>query len=1051
MQVSSLSTEISKYWCQSAVDFTFKEIYLFTKLFDNCSSSIVNTFISYLLNHSVSVHCTSTVHENMSPSLPVSSSGQATLTAQVQQFKPLFEDLLSGATYLSINPYQCIPFTKIREISKSGVERLVNLYTNTSASDTFSPCLGLGSDTPIVVPLVGSLQHYVREYFDTKYGSEQSIEYISRFDIWFGIIDGHHSNEAVCHLKSTDPSWSNFMWFVTILKGGYSVDRYKQLARFQNHRHNEKFYVSMTFYDELINLRNEYERLRLLKSKPTNVEVAKAYFGSNVSNRTMTMLSSTAIRLPLSVIKVIGKISNEENKDLCIQHHSVQGNLEKEERSTILSDCRMFRNFVKMQSLYASSSFMKPATENHAQVQINTLYRAKKICQLNKFRTVQPAEITEQVKMAQFALQEEKKFLHYLGSSKWPDGMDNIRRNLLQTSTMDQDVKSNIGNDGTVLEPLKAALRRISPNLVAERDASLLTESWIPNSVQHSNGQSPSTSSLPSPPTVSGASTVSNDISAAPLVDVSLKCQSDSLQLDTNRLISKGIQCFNLSWQEFKNDQWSLDAPLIDLVICRPPPFPTRSFVHSCRTNSQVNMELDKAEVGSFPEFCKSVLTPGGYFVVITPYFGYQEWYEAFYKCGFDLMPHPYVIMYDPSTIQKRPTTKYPQSFSEFALVGILPGTSERSFKPDFNSIFHAVNCKVERRFAGIFNVPSVTSKLCRSNSRVPFDTSEQPTELLSELIDIFTPQGGRVLDAYAGAMSTAIGCLKTGRHCIALEKNKECFDAAFQRLRNHLPSFQISNPTRPLGDIDTRLRPSVQQEYTSDTPIRAVDTMNADFNLPTAQRDTCSATPTIRNDNLNDDSRNKYISRPESITLAMPQSVATFEHEHFSDKEYLVQNSASDANSIGECEVTSSEQRMHGGHESSCDMNNNEIFNQVRNCSDNSKVYGRKRVNSISTSSARPYKRTHSSGITQEKTVKLYFCSMEVGQAQLLKGSDCTSFTSQEMKSGLGVSLRPITKVIIHQDRQKLPYPYRTKQMGMLSKLMHLQYTKTYLWDEKK
>lgn len=61
-------------------------------------------------------------------------------------------------------------------------------------------------------------------------------------------------------------------------------------------------------------------------------------------------------------------------------------------------------------------------------------------------------------------------------------------------------------------------------------------------------------------------------------------------------------------------------------------------------------------------------------------------------------------------------------------------------------------------------------------NSSTPFQKDEKSVELLSELIDLFSPQNGRVLDPYGAAMATAIAALKTNRQFICLERNASCF-----------------------------------------------------------------------------------------------------------------------------------------------------------------------------------------------------------------------------------------------------------------------------------
>lgn len=70
---------------------------------------------------------------------------------------------------------------------------------------------------------------------------------------------------------------------------------------------------------------------------------------------------------------------------------------------------------------------------------------------------------------------------------------------------------------------------------------------------------------------------------------------------------------------------------------------------------------------------------------------------------------------------------------------------------------FYSVKCATQRQFAGIHNVPFVSSRLSLQNTRIPFTDAEQLMELLSELVDWLSPQGGQILDLYVKLLSTNI------------------------------------------------------------------------------------------------------------------------------------------------------------------------------------------------------------------------------------------------------------------------------------------------------
>ena len=60
---------------------------------------------------------------------------------------------------------------------------------------------------------------------------------------------------------------------------------------------------------------------------------------------------------------------------------------------------------------------------------------------------------------------------------------------------------------------------------------------------------------------------------------------------------------------------------------------------------------------------------------------------------------------------------------------------------------------------------------------------AEKPVELIVEMINNSTKESDLVLDTFCGSGTTAIGCIKTGRHYIGIEINEKYFDIAESRI----------------------------------------------------------------------------------------------------------------------------------------------------------------------------------------------------------------------------------------------------------------------------
>jgi len=122
----------------------------------------------------------------------------------------------------------------------------------------------------------------VIDYFKNELGlseTEARGKAASR-DRWYGVIDGLHRHVSVKELIQEDyDSWKGFSWPVVVLKGGHSISVLRQLARHQNEKHSEEFYIETTFYDALSGLQMEVRTLTAASNgkRPTAKEVARHY------------------------------------------------------------------------------------------------------------------------------------------------------------------------------------------------------------------------------------------------------------------------------------------------------------------------------------------------------------------------------------------------------------------------------------------------------------------------------------------------------------------------------------------------------------------------------------------------------------------------------------------------------------------------------------------------------------------------------------------------------------------------------------------------------
>ena len=139
------------------------------------------------------------------------------------KFKPLFEDMFIDSINIKVDPIACIPFTNIREPTKASIDRFVHNFKQQSKrdDDIINSGYVVGSKMSLVVPLVGTLFNNVIEYLKLSLQVEKpATERAARqHKKWYSIVDGLCNNLAIRKLRLINSSWSDFHWYVCVIKG----------------------------------------------------------------------------------------------------------------------------------------------------------------------------------------------------------------------------------------------------------------------------------------------------------------------------------------------------------------------------------------------------------------------------------------------------------------------------------------------------------------------------------------------------------------------------------------------------------------------------------------------------------------------------------------------------------------------------------------------------------------------------------------------------------------------------------------------------------------
>lgn len=85
-----------------------------------------------------------------------------------------------------------------------------------------------------------------------------------------------------------------------------------------------------------------------MTNKPTNYQVAKAYFGPETASRTTTLCASVAIRLARKTLSTKGSIFNSEHREICLQYEDIDsGRTQNVSEFLKTIECRVHRNMLE--------------------------------------------------------------------------------------------------------------------------------------------------------------------------------------------------------------------------------------------------------------------------------------------------------------------------------------------------------------------------------------------------------------------------------------------------------------------------------------------------------------------------------------------------------------------------------------------------------------------------------------------------------------------------------------------------------------------------------
>lgn len=805
-----------------------------------------------------------------------------------------FADLHIGAEIIRVDPCQCIPLTRVRKLSPSGVRRLEHSFDGGESEGNIFSGISSAGAKPTVVRLVGALHKYVKEYFlSIGMSTTEAQEKIGTFSEWYGIIDGAHRRQAILNLINRKPErWSGFQWTVERVEAR-DVHILRAYARSCNEKQEERNVVETTQYDMLRSMKDDANLLLSeLNGKPPGRgfinKVASYYVGGKAKvTNTVRQLAGTAVKLSEEVIETIGEILNSEHPEMAKSLCSTVGKTAKSsssERDEFV-DCRIYRLIISSHTIKGASEFKEAEQPD----QVNALFRIQYISSSRFYRPTAPKILNEQTTAARRARQEVEKFESLMESKVWPESMAVCRLNLLRTTKLDSEVQTYHGNDSNCLPVLLNLFKKSCPaqyewKLKKFSSNICMNAETLPLDIRQREVVSPPVNDVEShevsAESADGGPDATIHGSEAPHENVVNQSRNgkqavsnhendnshtgtafsnrisgdhDSSGPDQRSVLQKAsIKCHQMSWKDYEKTVHK-DGENFNLILCDPP---YNLPKNKSKTGKHYRDFIDDDHISSFAQFCRRMVVPGGYVFLFTSFHLFHKWVFAFEKCQMSVMQHPFVLVKISSEMQGYRYSDTPQNACELAVLARVPGAARNSFKPDFLSPYCFIQCSHKRRFSIIDNIPVTKNKLTFPGSREIVRVEEKNPSLLSAIITTLCPEDGNVLDPFAGTMTTGIACLASTRSCTMVEQDISCFRLALGRLghiaEENIRRKNIQRPRRSMNLANER--------------AGILNIYNEGKDSSTSLSDQVVETPTKRRKVFDQDTPMKHDQRPETV-----------------------------------------------------------------------------------------------------------------------------------------------------------------------------------------
>ena len=741
------------------------------------------------------------------PCEPILEPQRSIRQAVFQSVSGLFSGIFAEASIVKVDPLRCISIEELRSrtICRWGVKKIKNSILGQCSADSFVNGFVSTGNFSVIAEIPQENMDLVVEYFKRRGESHENAMTLAASGKWFHTVEGSHVHRALVEcIDEFSEKFAGFRWPVVKISW-QPADSLRAIGRMCNEMRKDDHIIDFPLPDVMRSLRDIIESHSTRtgvavipgeRIKPGFIkEVVDIYAGrQGYSCNTLRTVCGIVLKMSTSFAGSMRSLLTEECDDLWKSLGA---------KRPFGDDTRVFKKLISTQSFKRTPNFFnqKHLTDED---RLNVIHRLRFVAKEREaFKAFSSAEIESQTSMAVAAKTEVDKFDAFMGEEEWPSDLENLKRNMLQTTLLDSVLREHTGGHDDLLPTMVSAYLKASGahgsqklgqyERMRELEKGQSDEVIATSACRHSRGDAGITEN--------SVITTSNCVNNGQVVHVDGSSPIEGTEIldpveeDLDVLLNTaGLELRVETLLEYERGSLGIDGSF-DFIIADPfqkigaDPSEERNNNRSAVTHTNMDELIDEKGVTLYVQSMRRLLRRGGHLFVFLEWNQIQLWKTCCTESQFDVLCEPFLVMKDPERVQKM-TLKGLQSMYEPALVLRKPGEHPDAFEIDKSSPYtYLPSCKLPRWCNVIDGVPPASRKVTFRPSRAQVRPNEKPCSLFIELLTTFCPPMGKVLDPFAATLTTGLACIATRRNCVLLETDEKCIYYAKPRAVNFVKS----------------------------------------------------------------------------------------------------------------------------------------------------------------------------------------------------------------------------------------------------------------------